>query len=89
LDPSKHDERFLEQLLKFQSGPTLAGVHDAEINLPLDEALRPRTADAFRNSNVMARLLYRSNERSGVPLKLSTGRRERCPSLVADKECAA
>jgi hypothetical protein len=97
------------------------GVHDADINPPLDEVLhefrletvlgangylRPgcahqlkplqqeffpqansstddqRTAETFRNSN-------RSNERSGVPLKLSTGRRQRCASLAADKERAA
>jgi len=41
-----------------------------------------RTAETFRDSN-------RSNERSGVPLKLSTGRRQRCTSLAADKERAA
>jgi hypothetical protein len=41
-----------------------------------------RTAETFRNSN-------RSNERSGVPLNLSTGRRQRCASRAADKERAA
>ena len=37
----------------------------------------------------MACLFYRSNECGGMSLKLPTGRRECCASLVPDKERAA
>ena len=111
-------------MLKFQTGPTLGGVHDTDINPPLDEALHEfrletalganrylrrgfahqlkpiqreffpqansstddqRTAETFRNADVMACLFYRSNECDGMSLKLPAGRRECCASLVLDK----